>query len=519
MLDESLKAQLISYFEMIVDPVILSANLDNSEKSTEMKSFLSEVAKLTDKIRFVENSSSNSAPQHLPSFFIANPQKNIRINFAMIPLGHEFTSFVLAVLQVGGHPLKLDAEKIEAIKNISDDLDFVTYASLECQNCPDIIQAINIMSVINPKISSTAVDGALFLEEVEARNITSIPTVYLNGKQFSQGRMNVDDILARLGAVDISKVVAEFNSKEVFDVLVIGAGPSGSSAAIYSARKGIRTGIIADRLGGQILETLEIENFISTIKTEGPKLAHAIEEHVKNYKNIDIMVPYRAASVEKKDDIFHVTLENGAILKSKTIIISTGATWRKLGVEGEEEYFRRGVAFCPHCDGPLFKGKDVAIIGGGNSSFEGAIDLAGIVNHVTIVGYSAELKADKFLQNKVATLKNVRVIKSATVSKVIGDGNKVTAIEYLDATTSETKKIDLNGIFIQIGLIPNTKWLKTIVETNKRGEIIIDEKCHTSIEGIFASGDVTTVPYKQIIISMGEGAKAAISAFNYLSQK
>lgn len=519
MLDESLKTQLISYFEMIAEPVILSANLDSSEKSLEMKSFLSEVAELSDKIRFEEVDSSNNALQYCPSFNIKNPHKNISLNFAMIPLGHEFTSFILAVLQAGGHLIKLEAKKIEDIKNIDQDLNFVTYASLECQNCPDIIQALNTMSILNPKIFSTAVDGGLFLEEVELRNITSIPTVYLNGKPFSQGRMSVDDILTLLGAIDTGKVLEEFNNKDIFDVLVIGSGPSGASAAIYSARKGIKTGIVADRLGGQVLETLDIENFISIKKTEGPKLARAIEEHIKHYDNIDIMVPHMATALEKRNDIFYITLKNGAILKSKSIIISTGATWRKLGVEGEEEYFRRGVAFCPHCDGPLFKDKKVAIIGGGNSALEGAIDLAGIVNHVTVIGRSEELKADEVLQNKIASLENVTLIKPAKVTRIIGDGNKVTGIEYLDIKAEVTKKLDLNGIFLQIGLMPNTQWLNNILEMNQRLEIIVDEKGQTSVEGVFAAGDVTCVPYKQIIIAMGEGAKAAISCFNYLSQK
>ncbi len=513
MLDESVKNQLVTYLEMLKETVVLSASIDDSPKSLEMKSFLMEVAQLSDKIDYEENTSSD----YTPSFFIKNPKKDIYINFAMIPAGHEFTSFVLALLQVGGHAVKLEDDKIEAIKNISEELNFITYASLECQNCPDVIQALNTMAVINPKIKSTAVDGGLFLKEVEERNITSIPTVLLDKEQFAQGRMGVDEILSRIGAVDTTEEKEKLNNKEIFDVLIIGCGPAGASAAIYSARKGIKTGIVADRLGGQVLETLDIENFIATKKTEGPKLAKALEEHIKDYE-IDTMISYMANSIEKKDNIFHITLNNEAVLKSKSLIISTGATWRKLGVEGEEEYLRKGVAFCPHCDGPLYKGKDVAVIGGGNSGLEGAIDLAGIVNRVTVIEFLDELKGDEVLQKKIASLENVNVIKSAQVKKVLGDGNKVTGIEYLNRQNNQVETIDLSGIFIQIGLMPNTQWLNDFVELNKMKEIVIDDKCQSSQAGIFAAGDVSSVPYKQIIIAMGEGAKAAISAFNYISQ-
>lgn len=511
MLDNDLKVQLKTYFEMLKENITLQASLDESADSTKMREFLTEISSLSSKVTFNETGKS----EYKPSFSIINPNKNININFAAIPLGHEFTSLVLAILQVGGHPIKVEEKLIKMIEAINHKCVFKSYISLSCQNCPDVVQALNIMAVLNPNISSVVIDGALYSEEVEKQNIMAVPTVYLNDKEFYQGRMSLEEILTKLGAFDSEAVNKELNEKEIYDVLIVGGGPAGAAAAIYSARKGISTGIVAERFGGQILDTSDIENFISVKKTEGPKLAVALEEHVKDY-NVDIITSQIVAKVEKENNIYILYLSCGAKLKAKTIIAATGARWRKMGVPGEEAYLKKGIAFCPHCDGPLFKGKDIAVIGGGNSGVEAAIDLAGITNHVTLIEFADKLKADTVLQKKLSTLPNVTVIKSAQVSEVYGDGNKLTSIDYIDRKSNEKHNIKLNGIFVQIGLMPNSEWLKDVVEINNHSEIVINDKCQTSEAGIFAAGDVSTVPYKQIIIAMGEGAKASLSAFEYL---
>lgn len=514
MLEESIKAQLKSYLELLKENIVLQSSLDDTKASSEIEALLNEIASLSDKVT-VEN---NGNASRRPSFSIINPNKDIKINFAAIPLGHEFTSLVLALLQVGGHPLKTEEKLVNMVKKIKQKCEFTTYISLSCQNCPDVVQALNVMSILNPNISSTIVDGALFKEEVEEKNIMAVPNVYLNGQAFYQGRMSLEEILDKLGAFDNHSVVEEINAKEPFDVLVVGGGPAGSAAAIYSARKGIRTGVVAERFGGQILDTLDIENFISVQKTEGPKLASALEEHVKLYE-VDIINAQKVAKIEESEKVFKVHLESGAHLKAKAIILSTGARWRKMNVKGEEDYLKKGIAFCPHCDGPLFKGKDVAVVGGGNSGIEAAIDLADITNHVTVLEFMDELKADLVLQKKLETLPNVTVIKSAQVVEVHGDGTKLTSIDYLDRKTNEKHSLALSGVFVQIGLMPNSEFIKDFVDTNPRGEIIINDKCQTSKEGILAAGDVSSVPYKQIIIAMGEGAKASLSAFDYLIRK
>ncbi len=507
MLDNDIKTQLQTYLQMIINPVIIEACLDDSNDSNQISSFLKEVSDMSDKVSYQEATSSI----YKPSFFIKNQTSNIHINMAMLPTGHEFTTFVLALLQVGGHPLKISEKTISDIKNIKEELSFTTYISLSCPNCPDVVQAINIMALLNPNIKSTTVDGSLFEEEVEEQNITAVPTIKLNGQDFSQGRISLEDILNKLDAVDTQAQAKELNEKGIFDVLVIGAGPSGATAAIYAARKGIKTGIIADRLGGQLLETIDIENFISIKKTQGQKFAQAIEEHIKEY-DVDIMLPFLATSITKQNNIFEITLNNNATIKAKSVITSTGARWRKLGVEGDD---KKGVVYCPHCDGPLYKGKEVAVIGGGNSGVEAAIDLAGIVKKVTLVEFMDSLKADDILQKKLKSLPNIEIITSAQVSKVIG-GDKASGFEYINRTTQEIKTIEVNAIFVQIGLMPNTEWLKDFVELNKAKEIIIDSKCQTSVAGFFAAGDASSVPYKQIIIAAGEGAKASLSAFDYL---
>jgi alkyl hydroperoxide reductase subunit F len=429
-------------------------------------------------------------------------------------MGHEFTSLVLALLQAGGHPSKAAPELLEQIRGLEGEFQFETFVSLTCQSCPDVVQALNLMAVVNPKIHHTMIDGALFQDEVERRQVMAVPTVFLNGQPFGQGRMELEEIVAKLDTGSAERDVARFNAKAPYDVLVIGGGPAGAAAAIYAARKGIRTGILAERLGGQLLDTVGIENFISVKETEGHKLATGLEQHVTTY-DVDVMNLQRAAKL-LPGDLIEIQLTNGAALKAKSVVIATGARWREINVPGEREYRNRGVAYCPHCDGPLFKGKPVAVIGGGNSGVEAAIDLAGLVSHVTVIEYDAQLRADAVLTRKLHSLPNVTVITSAQTTEVIGDGQKVTALTYKDRQAGATHTLELAGVFVQIGLVPNTDWLKGTVKLSSRGEIEVDARGQTSVPGVFAAGDCTIVPYKQIVIAMGEGAKASLSAFDHL---
>ena len=513
MLDTNLKTQLKAYLEKVTQPFEIVASLDDGEKSREMLSLLQDIAELSDKITL--KTDGNDARK--PSFSLNRIGGNISLRFAGIPMGHEFTSLVLALLQVGGHPSKTAPEVIEQIRALDGDYSFETYFSLSCQNCPDVVQALNLMAVLNPNIKHVAIDGALFQDEVEARQIMSVPSIYLNGELFTQGRMNEEEILAKLDTGSSARDAEKLKAKDAFDVLVVGGGPAGAAAAIYAARKGIRTGVAAERFGGQVLDTMAIENFISVKETEGPKLARALEEHVREY-DVDIMNLQRASQlIPAGDDGLHrVQFENGGELRAKTLILATGARWREMNVPGEQEYRGRGVAYCPHCDGPLFKGKRVAVIGGGNSGVEAAIDLAGIVAHVTLLEFGEELRADAVLQRKLNSLPNVRVLKMAQTTEVKGDGQKVTGLVYKDRTNDELHNVELEGIFVQIGLLPNSEWLKGTLELSRFGEIIVDAKGQTSIPGVFAAGDVTTVPYKQIVIAVGEGAKASLSAFDHL---
>ncbi|KAA0943684.1 MULTISPECIES: alkyl hydroperoxide reductase subunit F [unclassified Pseudomonas] len=514
MLDANLKAQLKSYLERVTQPIEIIASLDDGAKSQEMLAMLQDVSSLSTLITL----HSDGTDARKPSFSINRPGANINLRFAGIPMGHEFTSLVLALLQVGGHPSKASVEVIEQIRALKGEFSFETYFSLSCQNCPDVVQALNLMAVLNPNIRHVAIDGALFQAEVDDRQVMAVPSVYLNGVNFGQGRMGLEEILAKLDTSGIEKQAEKISAKAAFDVLVVGGGPAGAAAAIYAARKGIRTGVAAERFGGQVLDTMAIENFISVQETEGPKLASALEEHVKQY-DVDIMNLQRASALipaKNAGELHEIRFESGASLKSKTVILATGARWREMGVPGEQQYKAKGVCFCPHCDGPLFKGKRVAVIGGGNSGVEAAIDLAGIVSHVTLLEFDSKLRADAVLQRKLYSLPNVDVITNALTSEVKGDGQKVIGLVYKDRNSDDFKTVDLDGIFVQIGLLPNTDWLKGTVELSPRGEIIVDARGETSLPGIFAAGDVTTVPYKQIVIAVGEGAKASLSAFDYL---
>ncbi|ACS87213.1 alkyl hydroperoxide reductase subunit F [Musicola paradisiaca] len=515
MLDNTMKIQLKAYLEKLTKPVELVATLDGSAKSSDVRGLLADIAGLSDKVSFFEN---NDLPVRKPSFLVTNPGSASGPRFAGAPMGHEFTSLILALLQVGGHPSKEAQELLDQIRELDGKFHFETYYSQTCHNCPDVVQALNLMSILNPNITHTAIDGGVFQDEIKDRNIMGVPTVFLNGDQFGQGRMTLGEIVAKLDTGAGDKLVEKLNNRPVYDVLIVGSGPAGAAAAVYAARKGIRTGLMGERFGGQILDTVDIENYISVPKTEGAKLAMALKSHVDDYEVdvIDLQSAQRLIPASKPGMPHQIETASGAVLKSRSIIIATGARWRSMNVPGEEQYRTRGVTFCPHCDGPLFKGKHVAVVGGGNSGVEAAIDLAGVVKHVTLLEFAPELKADSVLQAKLRSLPNVDVIVNAQTTEVIGDGQKVTGLEYRDRVTSDTHKLALEGIFVQIGLLPNTHWLEGSVERNRIGEIIIDAKCETTVKGVFAAGDCTTVPYKQIIIATGEGAKASLSAFDYL---
>ena len=522
-LEENIKTQLQTYLQMLREPIVLAESLDDSAGARDMHELLVEIASMSDKISLVQEENARK-----PSFAVkrgethSQAQKAVGVRFAGIPLGHEFTSLVLALLHTGGHPMKLEQEKIDQIAAVEGNFHFETYVSLTCHNCPDVVQALNMMAVINPNITHVMVEGGLYQDEIKAKDIMSVPTTYLNGEIFGAGRMELDEILVKIDSGAVAREAKKLDAREPFDVLIVGGGPAGASAAIYAARKGIRTGIVAERFGGQVMDTLAIENFISVQETDGPKLVAAFEEHVKSY-DVDIMPLQRAVSLaepgkegNKNTDLIEIKLESGATLKSKSVILATGARWRELNVPGEKEYRGKGVAYCPHCDGPLFKGKPVAVVGGGNSGVEAAIDLAGFVKHVTLLQYDTKLKADAVLQKKLRSLDNVTIITSAQTTEITGDATKMHGLTYKDLVTGENKHLALDAVFVQIGLLPNSTWLKGTVNLSKFGEVEVNNHNATSLPGVFAAGDVTTTPYKQIIIAMGEGSKAALSAFDYL---
>jgi len=504
-LDADIKTQLDQYLQLMEGEVLLKVSAGSDPVSADMLALVNELAGMSPSIKVEQTTLART-----PSFSVNRPGEDTGVTFAGIPLGHEFTSLVLALLQVSGRAPKIDDSAIAQIKAIKGEYRFETYVSLSCHNCPDVVQALNVMSVLNPGITHTMIDGAAYKEEVESKNVLAVPSVFLGGEPFGNGRMTLEEILAKLGSAPDA---SEFDSKEPFDFLVVGGGPAGASAAIYAARKGIRTGIVAERFGGQVMDTVGIENFISVKYTEGPKLAASLEEHVKEY-GVDVMNLQRAKRLEKKD-FAELELENGAVLKSKAVILSTGARWRNVGVPGEAEFKNKGVAYCPHCDGPLFAGKHVAVIGGGNSGIEAAIDLAGIVSHVTVLEFMPELKADAVLQDRLYSLPNVTVHKNVQTKEITGT-DKVNGISFIERDTGEVRHVELAGVFVQIGLVPNTDWLGDTIERTRFGEIVVDKHGATNVPGVFAAGDCTNSPYKQIIISMGSGATAALGAFDYL---
>lgn len=510
MLDANLKQQLDTYLQKIVNPIEIRVSGNDSPKSSELESLATEIAELSSQIELKAGSGKRQ-----PAMAIAPAGEEPRVSFAGIPMGHEFTSLVLALLQAGGHPSKADPEVLEQVRQLEGEYHFETYISLSCQNCPDVVQALNLMARLNPNITHEMIDGALFQKEVDERQVMAVPAVYLNGEHFGQGRMSLEEIVNKLDTGAAQRKAAALSERDPYDVLIVGGGPAGAAAAIYAARKGVRTALLAERFGGQVMDTMGIENFISVPYTEGPKLSAGLEQHVKEY-GVDIITEQRAASISRHK-MLDLELESGATLSSKSVVLATGARWRELGVPGEAKYRTKGVAYCPHCDGPFFKGKHVAVIGGGNSGIEAAIDLAGIVKHVTVLEFGDQLKADEVLQKKARSMPNVDILTNAQTTEITGDGNKVTGLTYTDRATGESHDVELAGVFVQIGLIPNTEWLKgSDLAMNRFGEIEIDERGATSMPGVFAAGDATTVPYKQIVISMGAGATAALSAFDHL---
>ena len=518
MLDIDTKAQLKSYLERATTQIDIVASLDDSDASKQMQSLLKDIA---DSSALVNVSESRVDNLRKPSFSVNRPSENHGPRFAGLPMGHEFTSLILALLQTGGYPPKVEQDVLDQIRALDGDFDFEIYVSLTCHSCPDVVQALNLMAVQNPRIRTTMIDGSLFQDEVKARQIMAVPTVFLNGTEFSQGRISLEEILAKIDTSGVEREAKKIAAKDAFDMLMVGGGPAGAAAAVYAARKGIRTGVVSENFGGQTLDTLAIENYISIKETDGPKFALALEQHVRGY-DVDIMNMQRAKALVLNTglskNLIEVQLESGATLRSKSVVISTGARWKNINVPGEREFKNKGVAYCPHCDGPLFKGKHVAVIGGGNSGVEAAIDLAGIVGHVTLIEFDKALRADAVLVRKLHSLANVTVITNAQTTEITGD-QKVNALNYKDRATEELHTVALEGVFIQIGLVPNTDWLKGVVDLSKHGEIIVDAKGQTSVPGVFAAGDATTVPFKQIIIAAGDGAKAALGAFDHLMRQ
>ncbi len=514
MLEAQMKSQLQAYLSKLQKPIQLIASLDKSDKSSELLALLEDIAGLSPLVVLT----TSGEDLRRPSFVVAPAGEEHGVRFAGIPLGHEFTSLVLALLWTGGHPPKVEQQHIEQARALDAELSFEVYVSLSCHNCPDVVQALSLLAILNPKIKTTVIDGALFQDEVNERHVMAVPMVFLNGQVFGSGRMLLEEIIGKLDAHAPQRDAQMLNAREPYDMLVVGGGPAGAAAAVYAARKGIRVGIAAERFGGQTNDTLAIENYISVLETDGPKFAAAMEAQVRQY-DVDIMNLQRATRLVPASEpggFIGIELSNGATLQARSVVLATGARWRNVDVPGEQTYRNRGVAYCPHCDGPLFKGKRVAVIGGGNSGVEAAIDLAGVVAHVTLLEFGAELKADAVLVTRLKSLPNVTVHVNAQTTEITGDGQRVNGLRFTDRVTQKPNELALEGVFVQIGLVPNTEWLKETVTRSRFGEIVVDAKGHTNVDGVFAAGDATTVPYKQIVIAAGEGAKAALSAFDHL---
>ncbi|QHE86697.1 alkyl hydroperoxide reductase subunit F [Hydrogenophaga sp. BPS33] len=515
MLDDNLKAQLGAYLERVTQPFEIVASLSDSENSREMRDLLQTIQGLrSDKITV----KTDGQDGRKPSFTLQRAGSDTSLRFAGLPLGHEFTSLVLALLWTGGHPPKVEPDVIEQIQALDGDFNFEVYMSLTCHNCPDVVQALSLMAILNPKVKTTVIEGGAFQNEVTEREIMAVPIVFLNGKEFGSGRMTVEEIVAKLDVNADAREAAKLDAKEPYDVLIVGGGPAGAAAAVYAARKGIRVGVAAERFGGQVNDTMGIENYPSVIETNGPAFAAALEAQVRHY-DVEIMNLQTAAKLipaSEPNGLVQVQMTHGGTLSARSVILSTGARWRNVNVPGEAEYKNKGVAYCPHCDGPLFKGKRVAVIGGGNSGVEAAIDLAGIVKHVTLVEFADALKADAVLVSKLKSLPNVDIHVNAQTTEITGAEGKVNGLSFKDRVSGEQHHVELEGVFVQIGLVPNTEFLKGTVALSRFGEIEIDAKGHTNVDGVFAAGDCTTVPYKQIVVAAGAGSTAALSAFDYL---
>ncbi len=484
------------------------------DKRPELEGFLSEIAETSIRIS-VEQREMTPPLRSAVSFALEAGGEDTGIRFSGIPGGHEFSSLILAMLQSSGTALKLDESIASMVRNVKERLHFEVFVSLSCHNCPDVVQALNQFALLNPNITTEMIDGGLYPELVEERDIQGVPSVYLNGELFANGKVDAAQLLDKL--LDLYPDIALASDAPALplqDVTVIGGGPAGVSAAIYSARKGLKVTLIADRMGGQVKDTMGIENLISVPKTTGPELTGALMAHLSEY-DVTIKEHLRVTGIED-GDTKRLTLSSGEQIETRSLVIATGARWRELGVPGERENMGNGVAYCPHCDGPFFKGKDVAVIGGGNSGIEAALDLAGITRSVTVLEFLPELKADRVLVDQLEKRDNVRVLKNVATREIKASKGKVSTLEYRNRATDEIHNIELAGVFVQIGLVPNSQFVKELVEVTPYGEIVIDEKGQTSVPGIFACGDVTTVPYKQIVVATGEGAKAALAAFEYL---
>jgi len=516
MLSQEILTALKTYTANMQNTVTLVLQTGEHQKRAELVKFLTDFTSVSKQLHFAERDLGGLVRSPLSFILEVNGQAN-GIIFSGIPGGHEFNSLVLAVLHASGTDLKLDDTIKTIVGNIQDTLKFEVFISLSCHNCPDVVQALNQFAILNPNISTEMIDGGLYPDLIEANNIQGVPTVYLNGELFINGKIDTAKLLDKLIAQypAITQVNSDNTSElPTQDVLVVGAGPAGVAAAIYSARKGLKVTVVADRIGGQVKDTMGIENLISVPKTTGPELTNALLSHMKDY-DITTKEFLRIEKIEA-GDVKTVHLSSGEKIAAKTVIVATGAKWRELGVPGERENIGNGVAYCPHCDGPFFKDKDVAVIGGGNSGIEAALDLASIVNSVTVFEFMPELKADSILVDQALARDNIQILKNVATQQIVADNGKVTAIEYQDRGTEEIHNKTLAGVFVQIGLVPNSGFLRNLVDMTPYGEVIINERGETSEPGIFACGDVTTVPYKQIVVAMGEGAKASLSAFDYV---
>lgn len=511
-LDSTIQSQLQTVFSKLENTVELVVLKSAHPDQKELLTLLNDVKITSEKIQvsLSENEDSDS-----PEFYFVTQGKKNGIRFKGIPNGHEFSSLILAILNSDNKGKMPDEILQKRIRKLKKGIHIKTFMSLTCENCPDVVQSLNQIAIIHGSLTHEIIDGNYAQDQIERLGIQGVPSLASNEKMFHSGRISLIDLIQKIEAefgTDANTTTAEAPTFiGHYNVLVVGGGPAGASAAIYTVRKGMSTAMITDKIGGQVKETKGIENLISVTYTEGPQLSAQLYQHVTSYP-IQLLENRRVSKILKGHPK-RIELETGEYLTADSIVIATGAKWKELNIPGEKEYLGRGVAFCPHCDGPFYKGKNVSVIGGGNSGVEAAIDLAGIVKHVTLLEFNSSLKADKILVDKLLSLPNVSVLTNAKTQKFIGDGQKISSLEYQDRQTSENKVLPIDGIFIQIGLVPNSQFLKESIQLTKYGEIIVDEKGRTSEPGIYAAGDVTTTPYKQIIIAMGEGAKTGLAVF------